>query len=187
MNLADVFAITLIIIGFLIVYVAYWLMSAGLFPRFATRTSEQIARSPVKTTLIGAITLVPLLFIGFGIGNKIPNPAVKLVGFGLVLVSLLAALFGSAGLALRIGQGLKSSRDDEEPWRRVLRGGIVLALTFVMPFLGTFVLMPFAFLVGFGAFVICLVRKASAPVAETLAVPAPANVPPPMPIASVAP
>lgn len=182
MNLADVFAITLIILGFLIVYVAYWLMSAGLFPKFARRTSEQIANAPVATTLIGAVSLVPLLLIGIGIG-KIPNPATKLVGFSIVLLLLLAALFGSAGLALRIGEGLKSERDESEPWRRVLRGGIVLALTFVMPFLGTFVLMPFAFLIGFGAFVICLVRRAPVAV-PVLAPPAPASaVPPPMPVA----
>ncbi len=180
MNLADVFAITLIILGFLIVYVAYWLMSAGLFPRFAARTSEQIARAPVKTTLLGAVTLVPLLFIGLGISGKAPFPAVKLAGFSIALLSLLAALFGSAGLALRIGQGLKSARDDEEPWRRVLRGGIVLALTFLMPFIGTFVLMPFAYLAGFGAFVICVFRRAPEPVLAAVPV-SPAPVPPPIP------
>jgi hypothetical protein len=36
----------------------------------------------------------------------------------------------------------------------VLRGGIVLALTFVMPALGWFVVMPLAYLSGFGAFVL---------------------------------
>ena len=30
MNLADVFSIVFIILGFIIVYVSYWLMSAGL-------------------------------------------------------------------------------------------------------------------------------------------------------------
>jgi hypothetical protein len=66
---------------------------------------------------------------------------------------------------LRIGQGLKSTRDAHEPWRRVLRGGIVLALTFVLPFVGTFVVMPLAFVSGFGAFLFTLFsrRRAALP------------------------
>jgi hypothetical protein len=179
MNLADVFTILLVILGFLIVYVAYWLMSAALFPKFAERCAAQIGRAPVKTTLLGAVTFAPIVAIGMGIGSKIPNPVAKLLGFSVALAALLAALFGSAGLALRIGQGLKSARDEAEPWRRVLRGGVVLVLTFALPFLGWFAVMPLTFVVGFGAFLICLFR-------EKLPVSAPAltTEPPPVPMTS---
>ncbi len=163
MNLADVFTFLFVILGFLIVYVGYWLMAYGLFPAQTERCAEQISRAPVKTTLIGAVTLVPLITIGILISSKAPNTLAKLLGIGLALVGLLIALFGAAGLALRIGQGLKSERDEAEPWRRVLRGGIVLGLTFVMPFLGTFVLMPFAFLAGFGAIILTRPRRAALP------------------------
>jgi hypothetical protein len=165
MNLADVFTFLFVILGFLIVYVGYWLMAYGLFPRQTERCAEQISRAPVKTTLLGAVMLVPLITIGFLISSKAPNAVGKILGIGLVLVALLVALFGAAGLALRIGQGLKSTRDELEPWRRVLRGGIVLGLTFVMPFLGTFVLMPFAFLAGFGAIVLARPQRQPAPLA----------------------
>ena len=158
MNLADVFTIVFIILGFLIVYVAYWLMSAGLFPRFVERCAAQIGQAPVKTTLLGVVLLVPLVAIGLGISSKAPNGALKLFGIALALLGLLAGLFGSAGLALRIGQGLKSARDEQEPWRRVLRGGIVLGLSFVLFPIGTFIVMPFTFICGFGAFVICARR-----------------------------
>jgi hypothetical protein len=177
MNLADVFSIFFIIIGFVIVFVAYWLMSAGLFPRFGERCAGQIGRAPVKTTLLGAITLVPLIVLGLGISSKAPNGVIKLAGLSIALVALVGALFGSAGLALRIGEGLKSARDEQEPWRRTLRGGIVLGLTFVLPFVGTFVLMPIAFICGFGAFVICIFRrKQSGAEATSL----PAAEPPPL-------
>ncbi len=181
MNLADVFTFLFSILGFLIVFVGYWLMAFGLFPRQTERCSEQISRAPVKTTLLGAVMLIPLITIGFLISSKAPNAVGKILGVGLVLVALLVALFGASGLALRIGQGLKSTRDEQEPWRRVLRGGIVLGLTFVMPFLGTFVLMPFAFIAGFGAIVLARPRRQSAP--QPAAIPAttvPAT-PPPFP------
>lgn len=177
MNLADVFTFLFVILGFLIVYVGYWLMAAGLFPRFVERCSEQIGGAPVKTSLVGLVTLPPLIAIGLGISSKAPNGGLKAIGIGIALLAMLAALFGSAGLALRIGAGLKSMRDEQEPWRRVLRGGIVLGLTFVMPFLGTFVLMPFAFIAGFGAFLIAVFKRQRARAPEAVA----ATMPPPVP------
>ncbi|HYR57189.1 MAG TPA: hypothetical protein VEO95_01110 [Chthoniobacteraceae bacterium] len=174
MNLADVFTFLFVILGFLIVYVGYWLMAFGLFPGMTQRCSERICAAPVKTTLLGAVTLVPLVTLGFMISAKAHSTPVKILGIGVVVIALLGALFGASGLALRIGEGLKSARDEAEPWRRVLRGGIVLGLTFVMPFLGTFVLMPFAFISGFGAFISTLWQRAPQPVA----VPAAAVTPP---------
>ena len=157
MNLADVFTFLFVILGFIIVYVGYWLMAAGLFPSLVERCSGHWDR-PVKTTLVGALTFVPAVVLGFLISSKAPGAVLKVMGIGIVLLAALAALFGSAGLALRIGRGLKSARDEQEPWRVVMRGGIVLALTFVMPFLGTFLLMPFAFISGAGAFVLTCLR-----------------------------
>lgn len=164
MNLADVFTILFIILGFLIVYVGYWLLAVGLFPRFVERCAERIGEAPVKITLLGAVTLTPVVAIGLGISSAAPNGAGKVAGLALALCGALGALLGSAGLALRIGTGLKSARDEQEPWRRVLRGSIVLALTFVMPFLGTFIVMPLAFFSGFGACIAGLWRKKPAPV-----------------------
>ncbi len=166
MNLADVFTVVFIILGFLIVYISYWLLATGLFPNIVERCADQLARAPYKTTLLGLVTFGPLVAIGFAISSKAPNAVGKALGLGIVLVAALVALFGSAGLALRIGTGLKSSRDQREPWRRVLRGGIVLGLTFVMPFLGTFLVMPLAFISGFGALLIGLWKRRSAPVLE---------------------
>jgi hypothetical protein len=159
MNLADVFTFLFVILGFLIVYVGYWLLAAGLVPRLVERCAENIGGAPIKSTLLGAVTLGPLVVLGFGISSKAPNTAGKVFGLGIVLICALVALFGSAGLALRVGQGLKSVRDEQEPWRRVLRGGIVLGLTFVLPFLGTFLVMPLAFISGFGAVLLACFKR----------------------------
>lgn len=175
MNLADVFTFLFIILGFVIVYVGYWLLAAGLFPRFVERCAEIVGHAPIKSTLLGAVTLGPLVALGFGISSKAPNTIGKVLGLGIVLVCALAALFGSAGLALRVGHGLKSARDDQEPWRRVLRGGIVLALTFVLPFLGTFLVMPLAFVSGFGAVLLACFKRHPAPMRAMDSDPLPAS------------
>jgi hypothetical protein len=66
----------------------------------------------------------------------------------------MLGMIGSAGLTLRIGAGLPSPLDEQQPWRRVLRGGILLSLTFLLPVVGWFVLPIWALVSGFGAFIL---------------------------------
>src|SRR4051812_661881 len=110
MNLADVFTFLFVILGFLIVYVGYWLLAYALFPGQTQRCAAQLERAPVKTTLLGLVTLGPLIALGFLISSKAPNALGKILGLGLVFLVLLVALLGSAGLALRVGEGLKAVR-----------------------------------------------------------------------------
>jgi hypothetical protein len=162
MNLADVFTYLFVILGFVIVFVCYWLMAAGVFPEFVERTAGRLERGPLKMLGLGAVTFIPLLVVGFAVSAKAGNAVFKVAALSLVILPMLGALFGSAGWALRVGAGLKSTRDESEPWRRVLRGGIVVGIAFVLPFIGTFVVLPFVFLSGFGAFLACCRREASA-------------------------
>ena len=162
MNLADVFTVALVILGLLTVFVGVWLAAAGLFPRTVERCAERLGASPVKCTFVGVACFVPLLAVGIMIGNVAPNAAVKLLSFVIIVSTILSALIGTAGLALRIGQGLKSARDDDAPWLRVRRGGVVLALTY-----GTIVLLPVTLLAGFGALVITLFSRTAPADART--------------------
>jgi hypothetical protein len=179
MNLADVFTVLFIIVGFLIVFVGYWLAAAGLFPSFVERCAERVGRAPVPSVALGAATMIPQVVLGFVLSSKAPNGAGKILGLVIVGIAVLLALVGSAGVALRIGTGLKSARDEQEPWRRVLRGGVVLGLTFVLPFLGTFVILPGALLGGYGAFVLTAFQRRTKRVAvpeEAVIVSAPSSV-----------
>lgn len=170
MNLADVFTVVFVILGLLIVFVGCWLMAAGLFPRRITRCAEQLGAAPVKCALVGLACVVPLFALGIIVGKVAQSAPGKLGSFLIIVSTILLALCGTAGLALRIGQGLPAARDENEPWRRVFRGGVVLAITY-----GTIVLIPVTLLAGFGAFVLSATRKAS---------PATAPAPAPAPIVS---
>ncbi|MEQ1859632.1 MAG: hypothetical protein ABMA13_06825 [Chthoniobacteraceae bacterium] len=174
MNLADVFTFLFVILGFLIVYVAYWLATAGLFPRLTERCAERLGQSPVKSTLVGVAGWGALLLVGGGLSSGAGNGFLKGVGVVIMILSAIVALAGSSGVAHRIGSGLRSSRDESEPWRRVLRGGIVLGLTFVLPFVGQLI-MVLTFAAGFGALVLSrpkrvkLVLSEPAPIGEPAA------------------
>ena len=146
MNLADVFTVVLVIVGLMLVFVAWWLAVAGLFPRTADGCAAVLGAGPVRCALIGLACAVPLIVAAIMLGKSVPNAAGKLGSAAIVLFTIFTALAGTAGLALRIGRGLPSARDTAEPWRRVLRGGIVLALTYL-----TIVWLPLTLLAGLGA------------------------------------
>src|SRR6185503_8660692 len=102
MTLADGFTVVLVILGLLIVFVGYWLMAAGLFPRRIERCAEEIAATPVKCVLVGLACMVPLFALGIAVGKAAQSAPGKLSSFLIIVSSILIALFGTAGLALRI-------------------------------------------------------------------------------------
>ena len=152
MIMADVLKIFLIIVGLLTVYVSYWLVAQALFPRVVERARNHYGK-PVKITLLGIAAAVLPVIIGVAISN-LPNPLFKFAGITLMVIPVLLGLVGSAGLVLRIGAGLPSPLDEQQSWRRVLRGGVLFALTFLLPFVGWFVLPIWALISGFGAFIL---------------------------------
>ncbi len=164
MIMADVLKILLIIVGLLTVYVSYWLVAQALFPQVVERARHHYGK-PVRITLIGLVAAALPVILGAAISN-LPNPALKATGVALMLIPAMLGLVGSAGLAQRIGAGLPSPADEQQSWRRVLRGGILLSLTFLLPFVGWIVLPIWALVSGFGAFILSVkdLKKSSAPV-----------------------
>jgi hypothetical protein len=161
MIMADILLWTLIILGTYAVFVAYWIGAYALFPALVERCSATYGTRPVASTLLGLVLLIPALVIGIGLSKALPHPVVQTPVTAALLVVALLCLVGSAGFVLRIGAGMASPLDATQPWRRVLRGGLVLGLAFVMPFLGWFVLLPWALASGLGA--LLLSRRARIP------------------------
>lgn len=150
MIMADVFKILFLILGTLTTAVSYWLLFEACAPLRVERARANYERRPLRTTLLGLIVSAPVVGIGLAL-SSVPRGPVKLVGLILIMLTVLAGLFGSAGLTRLIGQRLASPADAVQPWRRVLRGGIVLSVSFVLPFIGWFMVLPFTLISGVGA------------------------------------
>ncbi|MDZ4860738.1 MAG: hypothetical protein SGI88_17320 [Candidatus Hydrogenedentes bacterium] len=152
MIMADVFKILFIILGTLITLVSYWLLFEALFKKMVKQASIEYEQHPLRATFVGLVSGAPL----FGISLALLNSAagLKFVGVVLLSVVLLVGLVGSAGLARLVGARLASATDASFPWRRVLRGGIVLSITFVLPIVGWFIVLPLTLASGFGAVVV---------------------------------
>jgi len=158
--MADILKILLIIVGILLIYVSYWLLAEGLFPKMVENASRQYSR-PIRITMIGlGVAILPLI-AGIAL-SKTANPIFKFVGLTLMIVPGLLGLAGSAGLTYRIGEGLPSPVDETQPWRRVLRGGIVLAFSFLLPFVGWVIIPLWVLVSGLGAFILAAREQNSA-------------------------
>jgi hypothetical protein len=152
MIMADVLKIFLLIVATMSVLVCYWLCAYALFRPLVERTREQYIHSPFRITATGAVVAVPLVLFGLVLFENLSgHPLAGLLAMASLLLPLLFGLIGSAGLCLQVGMGLPSSLDETQPWRQPLRGGVVLAFVFLLPFLGWFALLPWTLVSGLGA------------------------------------
>ena len=166
MIMADVWKIVFLILGTQAVMVSYWLLAAALFPDALRRSRAAYDQRTGRVTFAGLATAVPALLVGAGLLQG-PHPLLKLIGGVMVSAPVALGLVGSAGLCDRIGAGLPGDADARLPWRRVLRGGIVLSFAFVLPVIGWFVLLPWTLVSGVGASLGSLRRRQAAATRET--------------------
>jgi len=160
-----------------LILLAHWVAAVGMFPRATEEFATQYNQRPLRAILYGILIFVAFVVM-IAIGSKIPVPGLRnvIVGF-MIFIPLLVAFIGSSGLALRIGRNLTGPA---EPWRHVLRGGVMLALVFITPLLGSVFLLPIGLVSGLGAFVLARPWKAKVP-------PLPVTVPAPAAPAAAAP
>lgn len=151
MIMADVFKILFLVLGALLVLEAYWLATGALFPEWVARARGAYAARPVRATVLGVAIGVPLAVVGVALATNAPNAVLRIAGALVLSIPILLALGGSTGFALRIGAGLAMPEDERAPWRRALRGGAVLSLTFLLPVVGWFIVFPWVLVSGVGA------------------------------------
>lgn len=153
-----------------LILLGHWVAAAGMFPKATRAFAEQYDRRPLRAVLVGVFTYGPLIVLLLQ-SAKIPNAGIRVVIVVAGFAALLVALIGSAGLALRVGRNLCSEADT---WRQALRGGVMLALVFITPLLGSFFLLHVGLASGFGAFLLARPWKSQTP---PIPVPVPAEAP----------
>ena len=175
----NVLALVAVHLALFLILLGHWVAAAGMWPKAARAFADVYEHRPVRALLVGVFTYGPLIVLLLTSGN-VPNPLYKIValigGFGAILFGFI----GTSGLALRIGRNLSPGADI---WQQALRGGVMLALVFITPFLGWLFLLHVGLASGFGAFLLARPWKSKS--AEPLAVPVPAA-PVEMPVAAAA-
>lgn len=149
MVLADTMAIFFVITGLIIALPALWLLCKGLWPVAVESTTGLCHQGLFKSFLCGLPLTVAAIF-GFGMLTKLGS-AGGVAAAGLLSIYVIYSSVGIAGLVTAVGQKLPSPEDESCPWKATRRGSIVLVLSFVLPFIGWFVILPSSLLIGCGS------------------------------------
>jgi hypothetical protein len=157
MLMADVAVWTALFVGLMVVLPAVWLLFGALWPSAVQRAQERIPRKPASTFFIGlGVSLLFTILVGVLGQASLAPPALIVASFGLGW-----SLLGVSALARHVGTRLSSPGDPA--WKPHLRGGIVLALSFLVPFLGWMLVFPIAIVLGAGAATTAVFRRKPAP------------------------
>jgi hypothetical protein len=130
-----------------LILLGHWVVTAGMFPKSTRALAGVFDQRPLRALLVGIFTFGPIILL-FLMNAKLPGAPLRVLAVAAGVASLLIAFIGSAGLALRIGRNLCAGGD---LWQQSLRGGVMLALVFITPVLGWFVVLPLGLASGFGA------------------------------------
>jgi len=158
MLLADTMAIFLVVLGFMLALPGLWLLCRGLWPNRVNFAALACGKSLYKPFLVGLpVTLGALILASAS--KSLPGPLGTIWAGAIICLYLMQASVGVAGLATCIGERLASPADTGRAWRATLRGSIVLVLTYLLPGLGWFVIIPASFIIGSGSAVLALLNR----------------------------
>ena len=149
---AYVWTILFLHVGVILVVTAYYAFSAALAPRITHRARVRFAQRPWLPMLIGVGFSVPWVIAGLVLMNAPLAPA-KFIGVVLSLAWVLLGLIGGAGIAQHIGAPhMNPAREAhlQPSWHDSIRGGLFITLTWVLPLVGWFAMLPLTLATGVG-------------------------------------
>jgi hypothetical protein len=157
MLMADTMAIFFVVLGIMLAFPGLWLLCRGLWPGRVTDAAATCGKGLVKSFLVGLPVTLAMIVLA-GIFTRFLGSPGKLIAGAIVCAYLLLANTGVSGFVTCIGQRLASPGDEERPWKATLRGGVVLELSYLLPILGWFVILPISVIVGCGSAVLSLLN-----------------------------
>jgi hypothetical protein len=158
MLVADVIMWFLVIVGVLVAFPAVWLLCRSLYPKQIESMADDLERGRLKRFFIGVPIAAACFFAVALFGGK-KNPFCDMASIATIAFFLFYSNIGVAGLATMIGRKLPSPSDVERPWKGTIRGGAVLVLSYLLPLLGWFFILPISLITGAGALTVCLLGQ----------------------------
>jgi len=156
--MADTMSIFFVILGMMLAFSGLWLLCRGLWPEAVAAAADRCDKRLWSSFLAGVPITIMMIAVTIILFNVL-GPVGKIAGLGVVCLYMLQAHTGVSGLATSIGRRLAAPHDEQRPWRSTLRGGVVLELAYLLPFLGWFVILPASIIIGSGAANLGLLSK----------------------------
>lgn len=133
-----------------------------LLPTAVERARLKLAGSLSKAFLLGLVYLLffgALGFILFWLGRQVGSLLAGILAFLALLIAValeISALNGLAALASLLGERIGEAKN---PFLSDLRGGLLLVLACLTPYIGWYIFTPFVLCVGLGASVLALFQR----------------------------
>ena len=158
MLMADTMSIFFVFLGMLLAFSGLWLLCRGLWPDAVAAAADRCSKRLWTSFLVGVPITIMMVAVTAILFNVL-GPVGKIAGLAVVCLYMLQAHTGVSGLATSIGRRLAAPHDEQSSWRSTLRGGVVLELAYLLPFLGWFVILPASIIIGSGAANLGLLSK----------------------------
>jgi hypothetical protein len=164
--MTDILRLTLITVLLAIALSAHFLVLGALFPNRVEKVKSAIHSTPGRSLGIGLVNVVFFTALALACFSLAEGAAaflkVVLTALGLLVTALLGVMssFGFTGITYLIGDRLLP---DSPPWKRSLWGSLCLSLGCALPFVGWFLLLPYAAFLGGGAFILGLFQRPPTP------------------------
>jgi hypothetical protein len=139
-----------------LVLVPFFVVVSALFPKRVLKTQGNIDLMPGGSFTLGLVNFVfffAIALVLFILSEKMGDllKVILIVPAVVILALLTIALsLGLAGMVNLIGERVTPA---QHPWRRTLWGTLLLGVACAVPFVGWFLLLPYAGWVGVGAFI----------------------------------
>ncbi len=147
MTIADVFAV---VVGLALLcggLAALAVLLQTLFPNAIARAADHAGNRPVRMGFLGGFAFV-FFFLSIVIAGKLPGIG-HLFALTVLLTGLSTAMLGGAGVIRRLSEKLPQNQHSNG-FIGLLQSAAILELTFLIPFVGWFVILPATFAVMLG-------------------------------------
>lgn len=155
--MSDIVRLILIIILLIAGLAAYFLVVNALFGVRVTRTRSVAQSMPARSFGVGFVNFVFFAVIALVLFSVAENTGPFLRGIltipAMLILALLAIVLsiGLAGMVTLVGERIFP---DLQAWKQTLWGAICLSFACALPFVGWFLLLPYAGFVGIGAVIL---------------------------------
>lgn len=155
--MSDIVRLVFITILLTIGLAAYFLSAHALFPGSLAKTKSIIQSMPARSLGVGFVNFVFFAVIAMVLFSVAENVGAFIRGIltipAVIILALLAIVLslGLAGMSSLIGE---RTFPDLPAWKQTLWGTVCLSLACALPFVGWFLLLPYAGFVGIGAVIL---------------------------------
>lgn len=160
--MTELLTVSLAIVFLTLNLIPFFIVLTILFPARIAKTLEVANRTPGRAFVIGLVNFIFFLVIGlalFSLSEKVDGLLKAILTFPALIIAVLLSIalsFGLGSISNLIGERLAPTRPT---WQRTLWGTLLLGLGGSVPFVGWFLLLPYAAWVGMGAFIISFFQK----------------------------